>query len=201
MLLVPSQHWGLHWAKHLERNKPMQVACVYGWHPVMDFLAGSPIPKGVSDYSAFDWAIAYRVRPGTDDIVVFPGSFGSPIDPSTPLELRSVVDLGAGVWNRMLIDATKAWRYSTRSEWGGEKFPPTVAEVSEASRALTPALTTVSVVKAGGARGSTRGAPCRHRWPAGRRRRGRRRGTRPAPPRDSRPPAERAAGAGRCPWW
>lgn len=50
MLLVPSQHWGLHWAKHLDRGRPMEVACVYGWHPVMDFIAGSPIPKGVSEY-------------------------------------------------------------------------------------------------------------------------------------------------------
>lgn len=306
MLLVPSQHWGLHWAKHVERKKPMQVACVYGWHPVMDFLAGSPIPKGVSeydvmgaylgapvplvrcrtvdlevpasaeivvegfispdpdtyemegpfgeftgyvsdlptrrptiqvtavthrespifrgtlegslpgasgenshmsslqraaiawrtlenagvpgvtnvyvhpvtngttiavqirkvneghakwvasalwssgaalyryknvivvdedvdisDYSALDWAIAYRVRAGTDDIVVFPGSFGSPIDPSTPLEDRSVGELGSGLWNRMLIDATKTWRYEARAEWGGAKFPPTVENAPE----------------------------------------------------------------------
>ncbi|MQA03125.1 MAG: UbiD family decarboxylase [Streptosporangiales bacterium] len=306
MLLVPSQHWGLHWRKHLDLGKPMQVACVYGWHPVMDFLAGSPIPKGlseydvmgayldapvplvrcktvnlevpasaelvvegyispdestwemegpfgeftgyvsdvptrrptiqvtalthrespifrgtlegslpgasgenshmsalqraaiawrtlenagvpgvtqvyvhpvtngttiavqikkvneghakwvasalwssgaalyryknvivvdddvdISDYSALDWAIAYRVRPGTDDMVVFPGSFGSPIDPSTPLELRSVADLGAGVWNRMVIDATRTWRYEARPEWGGAKFPPTVENAPE----------------------------------------------------------------------
>lgn len=306
MLLVPSQHWGLHWAKHLERNKPMQVACVYGWHPVMDFLAGSPIPKGVSeydvmgaylgapvplvkcrtvdlevpasaeivvegyispdpdtyelegpfgeftgyvsdvptkrptiqvtamthrqspifrgtlegslpgasgenshmsalqraaiawrtlenagvpgvrdvyvhpvtngttiavqirkvneghakwvasalwssgaalyryknvivvdedidisDYSALDWAIAYRVRAGTDDVVVMPGSFGSPIDPSTPLEERSVAQLGSGLWNRVLIDATKTWRYAPRPEWGGERFPPTVENAPE----------------------------------------------------------------------
>ncbi|MBO0876739.1 MAG: UbiD family decarboxylase [Pseudonocardia sp.] len=306
MLMVPSQHWGLHWAKHLERNRPMQVACVYGWHPVMDMVAGSPIPQGISeyevmggylgagvplvrcrtvdlevpataeivvegfispdqetyelegpfgeftgyvsdvptrrptvqvtamthrrdpifrgtlegslpgasgenshvsslqraaiawstlrkvgvpgvtgvyvhpvtngttivvqirkvneghpkmvasalwstgaalyryknvivvdedidisDYSALDWAIAYRVRAGTDDVVVFPGSFGSPLDPSTPLELRSVADLGSGLWNRVLIDATKTWRYRPREEWGGARFPPTVEPAPE----------------------------------------------------------------------
>ena len=305
-LMVPSQHWGRHWAKYLDRGEPMPVACVYGWHPVMDFLAGSPIPAGVceydvmgaylgqpvplvrcqtvdlevpadaeivtegfispdqdtwelegpfgeftgyvsdvptrrptmevtalthrddpvfrgtlegslpgasgensymssvqraaigwkvlqaagvpgvldvyvhpvtngttvvvqikktseghpkwvasalwstgaalyryktvivvdddidpSDYSALDWAIAYRVRPGTDDMVVFPGSFGSPLDPSTPLEDRSVADLGAGLWNRLLIDATKTWRYPPRPEWGGNRFPPTVANTPE----------------------------------------------------------------------
>lgn len=306
MLMVPSQHWGQHWAKHLATNTPMPVAIVYGWHPVMDLLAGSPIPAGVSeydvmgayldrsvelvrcktvdlrvpataeivveglihpdpatyelegpfgeftgyvsdvptarptvqvtavthrtdpifrgtlegslpgasgensfmssiqraaiarqtlatcgvpgivdvfvhpvtngttivvqirkvneghakwvasalwssgaalyrykyvivvdedvdpaDYSAIDWAIAYRVRPGTDDIVVFPGTFGSPIDPSTPLEDRSVSDLGSGLWNRMVIDATRTWRYQPQERWGGARFPPTVAPAPE----------------------------------------------------------------------
>jgi 3-polyprenyl-4-hydroxybenzoate decarboxylase len=84
-----------------------------------------------SDYSALDWAIAYRVRPGSDDMVVYPGTFGSPIDPSTPLEDRSVADLGAGLWNRLLIDATKTWRYPPRPEWGGNRFPPTVANTPE----------------------------------------------------------------------
>lgn len=305
-LMVPSQHWGRHWAKYVERREPMPVASVYGWHPVMDLIAGSPMPAGVceydvmgaylghpvrlvrcqtvdlevpadaeivvegfispdpetwelegpfgeftgyvsdvptrrptmevtalthradpvfrgtlegslpgasgensymsslqraaigwkvleaagvpgvldvyvhpvtngttvvvqidktseghpkwvaaalwstgaalyryktvivvdddvdpSDYSALDWAIAYRVRPGSDDMVVFPGSFGSPIDPSTPLEERSVADLGAGLWNRLLIDATKTWRYQRRPEWGGRRFPPTVANTPE----------------------------------------------------------------------
>lgn len=306
MLMVPSQHWGRHWAKWTERGEPMPVACVYGWHPVMDVLAGSPIPPGVceydvmgaylgapvplvrcetvdlevpasaeivveghispdprtfewegpfgeftgyvsdvpkkrpamevsclthrddpifrgtlegsipgssgencflssvqragiawetleragvpgikqvyvhpvangttvvvqiakvheghakmvaaalwsgnaalyrykyvivvdedvdpGDYSAIDWAIAYRVQPGSDDIVVFPGSFGSPIDPSTPLEDRDVSRLGSGLWNRMLIDATRTFRYPPQEAWGGRNFPPTVAPAAE----------------------------------------------------------------------
>jgi 4-hydroxy-3-polyprenylbenzoate decarboxylase len=84
-----------------------------------------------SDYSALDWALAYRVRAGTDDVVVFPGMFGSPIDPSTPLEERSIENLGTGLWNRVVIDATKTWRYPARPEWGGAKFPPTVAPAPE----------------------------------------------------------------------
>lgn len=306
MLMVPSQHWGRHWAKWSERGEPMPVACVYGWHPVMDIMGGSPIPPGVceydvmgaylgapvplvrcetvdlevpasaeivveghispdpdtyewegpfgeftgyvsdvpkrrpamkvacmthrddpvfrgtlegslpgssgenaylssvqraglawetleragipgirqvyvhpvangttvvvqidkvneghakmvaaalwggsaalyrykfvivvdedvdpGDYSAVDWAIAYRVRPGSDDIVTFPGSFGSPIDPSTPLEDRDVGRLGAGLWNRMLIDATRTFRYPPQEAWGGRTFPPTVAPAAE----------------------------------------------------------------------
>lgn len=306
VLMVASQHWGRHWGKYQARGERMPVACVYGWHPIMDMLAGSPIPEGVceyevmgaflggpvplvacrtvdlqvpasaeivvegyidpdestyqlegpfgeftgyvsdvptlrpviqvtaithrddpifrgtlegslpgapgenshmsgvfraaiawstleaagvpgvldvyvhpvtngtnivvqirksseghpkwvasalwstgaalfryknvivvdedidpSDYSAIDWAIAYRVRAGTDDVVMYPGSFGSPIDPSTPLEDRSLADLGTGLWNRVLIDATKTWRYPAREEWGGAKFPPTVAPAPE----------------------------------------------------------------------
>jgi len=306
VLLVPSQHWGRHWAKYQARKQRMPVACVYGWNPVMDIIAGSPVPEGVSeyevigallgepvplvrcrtvdlevpasaemvvegfidpdpatyelegpfgeftgyvsdvptprpvvqvtavthrtepifrgtlegslpgaagenshvsavlraaiawntleragvpgvldvfvhpvtngttivvqirkaseghpkwvaaalwstgaalfryknvivvdddidpsDYSALDWAIAYRVRARTDDVVVFPGTFGSPIDPSTPLEERSLPDLGTGLWNRVLVDATKTWRYAPREEWGGAKFPPTVAPAPE----------------------------------------------------------------------
>lgn len=306
MLIVPSQHWGRHWAKWTKRGEPMPVACVYGWHPIMDILAGSPIAPGVceydvmggylgkpvplvkcetvdlevpasaeivaegfispdpdtyewegpfgeftgyvsdvpqlrptmevtclthrndpifrgtlegslpgssgensylssiqragiawetldragipgikqvyihpvtngttiivqidkiheghpkmvaaalwssnaalyrykyvivvdtdvdpADYSAIDWAIAYRVRPGSDDMVVFPGTFGSPIDPSTPLEERDLARLGTGLWNRMLIDATRTFRYAPQEAWGGKNFPPTVAPAEE----------------------------------------------------------------------
>lgn len=306
MLMVPSQHWGRHWAKWTRRGEPMPVACVYGWHPVMDVLAGSPVPPGVcewdvmgaylgapvplvrcetvdlevpasaeivveghvspdpdsyewegpfgeftgyvsdvpkkrpamqvscmthrddaifrgtlegslpgssgensylssvqragiawetleragvpgvtqvyvhpvtngttivvqiakvheghakmvaaalwssnaalyrykyvivvdedvdpGDYSALDWAIAYRVQPGSDDVVTFPGSFGSPIDPSTPLESREVGRLGTGLWNRVLIDATRTFRYEPQEAWGGRTFPPTVVPAEE----------------------------------------------------------------------
>jgi 4-hydroxy-3-polyprenylbenzoate decarboxylase len=79
----------------------------------------------VSDYEQIDWAIAYRVNAGKDDIVIFPGSFGSTADPSTPLEERNVAKLGSGIWNRVLIDATRTWMYDPAPEWGG-RFPPTV---------------------------------------------------------------------------
>lgn len=301
VLILNNQHWGHHWSKYKERNEPMPIACVYGWDPIMDFIAGSPIPKDAceydvigayrnkpvplvkcktvdlevpasaeivveghispdpdalisegpfgeytgyvsdiptprhyiqvsaithrnnpifrgtlegslpgasgenshisaiqraaiawnllesqgisgiknvyvhpvtngtniivqikktyegqpkqiaaalwgsgaatfrykyvivvdedidpSDYSAIDWAIAYRVNPDSNDIIVFPGSFGSTIDPSSPMEDRNLPELGSGLWNRMLIDATKTFKYPRRPEWGNEKFPPTV---------------------------------------------------------------------------
>ncbi len=84
----------------------------------------------ISNYEALDWAIAYRVNAGKDDLVVFPGSFGSPADPSSPLEERDVGKLGSGIWNRVLIDATRTWMYDPKPEWGG-RFPPTVQPAPE----------------------------------------------------------------------
>jgi UbiD family decarboxylase len=87
-----------------------------------------------SSYEQLDWALAHRVNAGEGGLVVFPGIFGSPIDPSTPLENRDVARLGTGLWNRVLIDATRSWAFEARPEWGGERFPPTVrpAESDEA---------------------------------------------------------------------
>jgi len=79
-----------------------------------------------SDYEALDWAINYRVDPGSDDLVIFRGTLGSALDPSTPLENRRLSELGAGLWNRLLIDATRTWRFPRRPEWNNEKFPPVV---------------------------------------------------------------------------
>ena len=84
----------------------------------------------ISDYEQLDWALAYRVNAGKDDIVVFPGSFGSIADPSTPLEERNVAKLGSGIWNRVLVDATRTWMYDPKPEWGG-RFPPTVHPAPE----------------------------------------------------------------------
>jgi 3-polyprenyl-4-hydroxybenzoate decarboxylase len=37
-----------------------------------------------------------------------------------------VKQLGTGLWNRMLIDATRSWKNPRQDKWGGERFPPTV---------------------------------------------------------------------------
>jgi 4-hydroxy-3-polyprenylbenzoate decarboxylase len=84
-----------------------------------------------SSYEHVDWAFAHRVNAGEGGIVVFPGSFGSPIDPSTPLEDRDVAQLGSGLWNRVLIDATRNWKFPRRAEWDNERFPPTVRPAPE----------------------------------------------------------------------
>lgn len=84
-----------------------------------------------SSYEQVDWALAHRVNAGAGGIVIFPGSFGSPIDPSTPMEDRDVAQLGTGLWNRVLIDATRSWKHERRPQWGGERFPPTVRPAAE----------------------------------------------------------------------
>ena len=63
-----------------------------------------------ADDEQVEWAFAHRVNAGEGGIVIFPGIFGSPIDPSTPLEDRNVPQLGTGLWNRVLIDATRSWK-------------------------------------------------------------------------------------------
>ncbi len=37
----------------------------------------------IHDYAAVDWAIAYRVNAGENDIVIMPATFGLGLDPST----------------------------------------------------------------------------------------------------------------------
>src|SRR6059036_405562 len=84
-----------------------------------------------ADDEQVEWAYANRVNAGEGGVVIFPGIFGSPIDPSTPLEDRDVAQLGTGLWNRVLIDATRSWKLERRAEWGGEHFPPTVRPAPE----------------------------------------------------------------------
>ena len=44
----------------------------------------------IHDYAAVDWAIAYRVNAGEDDIVIMPATFGAGLDPSTRRRDRNV---------------------------------------------------------------------------------------------------------------
>ena len=89
-----------------------------------------------SSYEQVDWAFAHHVNVGEDGIVVFPGIFGSPIDPSTPLRDRDELSqLGTGLWNRVLIDATRSWKFERRPEWGTSASRPPCARRPRTSRA------------------------------------------------------------------
>jgi 4-hydroxy-3-polyprenylbenzoate decarboxylase len=80
----------------------------------------------IHDYGALDWAFAYRVNAAEDDIVFFPATFGSLLDPSTRLEQRDPMLYGTGKWCRVLIDATVNLDFEPKKEYGGQRYPPTV---------------------------------------------------------------------------
>src|SRR5207247_9763731 len=60
----------------------------------------------IHDYAAVDWAIAYRVNAGEDDIVIMPATFGLGLDPSTRKRDRNTSLYGPSNRNRLLLDAT-----------------------------------------------------------------------------------------------
>jgi 4-hydroxy-3-polyprenylbenzoate decarboxylase len=57
----------------------------------------------IHDYAAVDWAVAYRVNAGENDIVIMPATFGAGLDPSTRRRDRNADLFGTGKWNRVLI--------------------------------------------------------------------------------------------------
>lgn len=76
-LLIPTQHWGAHFAHHRAAMTPMPVAVVHGWHDVLPFCAGSPFPKAVCEYDMMG-AILGRpvelVKCETSDLLVPAGA-------------------------------------------------------------------------------------------------------------------------------
>lgn len=80
----------------------------------------------VHDYAAVDWAVAYRVNAGENDVVIMPATFGAGLDPSTRRRDRNADLFGTGKWNRVLIDATINLDYDPDPDLGGLRFPPTV---------------------------------------------------------------------------
>ena len=80
----------------------------------------------IHDYAAVDWAVAYRVNAGEDDIVVYPATFGAGLDPSTRRRDVNPQLFGTGKWNRVLIDATINLDYEPEPGWEGRRYPPTV---------------------------------------------------------------------------
>jgi UbiD family decarboxylase len=80
----------------------------------------------IHDYAAVDWAIAYRVNAGEDDVVIMPATFGAGLDPSTRRRDRNAALYGTGKWNRVLIDATMNLDYDPDPDLGGARYPPLV---------------------------------------------------------------------------
>ncbi len=77
----------------------------------------------IRDYGALDWALAYRVNAAEDDIVFFPATWGSLLDPSTRLADRDPFLYGTGKWTRMLIDATVNLDFEPEEQYQGNRYP------------------------------------------------------------------------------
>lgn len=80
----------------------------------------------IHDYGAVDWAFAYRVNAAEDDIVFFPATFGSLLDPSTRLSQRDPMLYGTGKWTRVLIDATVNLDFDPEAQYNGNRYPAMV---------------------------------------------------------------------------
>jgi len=72
-LLNPHQHWGQHFLKYQQRGEAMPVAIVYGWDPVLPFVAGTPLAHPPSEYEvmgALRQAPVELVKCETNDLLV-----------------------------------------------------------------------------------------------------------------------------------
>ena len=84
----------------------------------------------IFDWEAIEWALCYRLNAGLGDITMFPGTSGSMLDPSVPLEERDSVKYGHGKWTRVLIDATINWELEPQEQYGGNRYPPVGTAIS-----------------------------------------------------------------------
>ncbi len=116
--------------KQVYRNQAKQVG-----HALWGSAAGHVRYKHVTvvdedidihDYGAVDWAIAYRVNAGEDDVIIAPSTFGAGLDPSTRKRDRNAALFGTGKWARMLIDATMNLDYDPDPDFDGARYPPLI---------------------------------------------------------------------------
>lgn len=85
---------------------------------------------------ALQWALCYRVNPGSDDLVVFPATRGGILDQTIPLGERDDTLFGTGHWNRLLIDATRDLRTAVHDRFGRPTWPPSSTEPDPGAREL-----------------------------------------------------------------
>lgn len=96
------------------------------------------VDEDVDIHSIRDLQLAIRDRVDPkDDLTVFPNTAGSSLDPSLSWEERDEWKYGAGIQNKLLIDATIDWRkHPVRPEWGNRRYPPYCADVTPEIDAL-----------------------------------------------------------------
>jgi len=122
------------------RGHAKQVANALWGSPMSNYMAKTVIVTDddidIYNDDAVEWAQSYRVNPDMGDVLFFPGTFGSMLDPSVPLEQRDIVKYGQGKWNRTLIDATINWELERQDQYGGERYPPLVTGIEPEDDAL-----------------------------------------------------------------
>ncbi|MFC2013424.1 UbiD family decarboxylase [Chloroflexota bacterium] len=84
----------------------------------------------VFDDEAVAWARAWRTNADMGAIQLFPGTIGTPLDPSVPLPQRDELKYGGGRWTRVLTDATVNWDLEPEEQYGGERQPPMCTDIS-----------------------------------------------------------------------
>ncbi len=78
----------------------------------------------IRDREALEWAQAFRVNAGRDDVWIVGPTFGSALDPSTHPDDIDMPRFGTGKWYRVLIDATRSWEREPDPLFGGRRYPP-----------------------------------------------------------------------------
>ena len=88
----------------------------------------------VHSYEGVDWAVAWRVNAGEDDVMIYPATWGAGLDPSIRRRDANVHLFGTGKWHRLLIDATINLDYDP--ERNSERYPPTVRPADDDIKAI-----------------------------------------------------------------
>jgi 4-hydroxy-3-polyprenylbenzoate decarboxylase len=111
------------------QGESMRVASII-WSTKMGLLCYKHVVVVDEDIDVYnpamvEFAISSRVN-ASEDIKIFDGFPGSPLDPRIPPEEKAPW-MGMGKWARMLIDATRPFHWEPRELWDGRKFPPVQA--------------------------------------------------------------------------
>jgi len=78
--------------------------------------------------SALLRAMLLHVDPAKS-LIVFPMGLGTNLDPALSPEAQDEMRYGAGLQNKLLIDATIDWTtHPVNAEWGGQRLPPSCTE-------------------------------------------------------------------------
>ncbi|MDP2645184.1 MAG: UbiD family decarboxylase [Desulfobacterales bacterium] len=99
------------------RGQPKQLAAaLWGSAAAQDAFKHVMVVEediDIRNQAHLDWAMTFRINAAENDIVIFPGTPGSPLDPSIPAHERDVLRFGCGKWARVLFDATRNWEHDS----------------------------------------------------------------------------------------